>query len=60
MALKEKLTYVPIFAYHKFGADAGVFTLETDASAVGIGAVLEQDGHPVAYTSRALKKAEKN
>ena len=29
-------------------------------SAVGIGAVLEQDGHPVAYVSRALKKAAKN
>ena len=25
-----------------------------------IGAVLEEDGHPVAYESRALKKAEQN
>ena len=29
-------------------------------SAVGIGAVLEHDGHPVAYVSQSLKKAEKN
>ena len=41
------------------------FTLETDVSIQGLGAILSQpqtDGklHPVAYTSRALNKAEKN
>ena len=41
------------------------FLLETDTSALGLGAVLQQvqaDGklHPVAYASRALKKGEKN
>lgn len=30
------------------------FCIETDASAVGIGVVLTQDGHPLAYISRAL------
>ena len=40
-SLNEKLTHVPVLAYPKFGADAGVFTFETDASAIGIGAVLE-------------------
>ena len=34
------------------------FTLCTDASIMGLGAVLEQDGHPVAYFSRALRNAE--
>ena len=60
LSLKEKLIQAPVLACPKLGANASTFTLETDASAVVIGAVLEQDGHPVAYVSRALKKAEKN
>ena len=60
LTLKEKLIQAPVLAYPKLGANASTFTLETDASAVGIGTVLEQDGHHVAYVSRALKKAEKN
>ena len=32
--------------------------LQTDASATGLGAVLEQDSHVIAYVSRTLKKAE--
>lgn len=38
----------------------GNFTLETDASDKGIGAVLRQDGAPIAYISRTLNKAERN
>ena len=57
MSLKKKLIQAHVLAYPKLGANANTFTLETDASAVGIVAVLEQD---VAYVSRALKKAEKN
>ena len=36
------------------------FTLCTDASGTGLGAVLEQEGHVVAYYSRSLRNAEKH
>ena len=45
LTLKEKLIQAPVLAYPKLGANASTFTLETDASAVGTGAILEQDGH---------------
>ncbi|KAL5516823.1 hypothetical protein EMCRGX_G002244 [Ephydatia muelleri] len=35
------------------------FTLQTDASAVGIGAGLEQEGHVIAYASRSLTPPER-
>lgn len=41
----------PVLALPNF---AQPFSIETDASAGGIGAVLAQDGHPLAYLSRAL------
>ena len=48
----------PVLTYPRFDYGASQFVLQTDASAYGIGAVLEQDGHVVAYISRALSKAE--
>ena len=60
-ALKQSLTTSPILAYPD---NNGKFTLDTDASAYGIGAVLsqEQDGKErvIAYASRTLSKTERN
>ena len=60
--LKTKLITPPVLAYPRFGKD---FTLETDASILGLGAVLSQHQddsklHPIAYASRALNKSERN
>jgi len=48
-----------VLTYPNFAVDTDPFVLQTDASAVGIGAVLEQGGHVLAYFSRTLTKAEK-
>ena len=53
-ALKQHLTQAPVLAYPQFDHHADEFSLQTDASAVGLGAVLEQNGHVIAYASRSL------
>ena len=55
--LKRHLTDAPVLVCPSVDKE---FQLTTDPSAYGLGAVLEQDGHPVAYASRVLTKAEKN
>ena len=60
--LKSRLATPPVLAYPRFGEE---FVLETDASILGLGAVLSQKQldrrlHPVAYASRALNPSEKN
>ena len=60
LALKTKLTQAPILAYPQLCQTASPFVLQTDASDVGLGAVLEQDKKVIAYASRTLTKPEKH
>ena len=60
--LKSKLLLPPILAYPDFKKD---FVLETDASKLGLGAILSQRQednrlHPVAYASRSVSASEAN
>ena len=56
--LKVELTKTPVLAFPDFSQAAAPFHLQIDATAVGIGAVLEQDGHGIAYASRVLFGAQ--
>jgi hypothetical protein len=50
--LKTALVQAPVLSLSDFSK---TFVIETDASDYGIGAVLMQDGHPLAYLSKALR-----
>ena len=55
--LKTKLTTAPVLVLPNTSKDFGIFC---DASLQGLGCVLMQDGHVVAYASRQLKPHELN
>src|SRR4051794_5179417 len=65
-ALKERLMTAPvlstpIYADPENPADKQTpFEITTDASNYAIGAVISQEGHPIAYHSRKLSPAEQN
>lgn len=57
LALKAALSSAPVLAYPDFGKP---FELYADASIHGTGAILSQNGHPIAYYSHKFTPAEVN
>ena len=58
--MKASLTETPVLAYHWFNKQASTIVLQTDASNVGLGAVLVQEQRVIGYARRTLINAEVN
>ena len=58
--VKIALSHAPILALPQLGPDALPFTVVTDASGFGLGAILIQNGHPIAYESKTMTPPERN
>ena len=56
---KEHLVSAPVLAYPRFDHNSSEFNFQTYASSIGLGAVLEQDGHVITYASRSLTQPER-
>ena len=54
-AIKKEITNAPVLAYFD---QSKTITVQSDASKMGLGAVVLQDGKPVVYASRILTEAE--
>ena len=57
MKLKNLLITAPVVAYYNVNKN---ITLQVDASKSGLGAVLMQEGHPIAMASKALDETQSN
>ena len=57
-ALQKRLILPPVLQYPYFNSAAAQFVVYIDASEVGLGAVLGQDNHAIAYVSCVLSKLE--
>ena len=53
--IRQLVTEAPVLKYYEPGEE---LTLQSDASQTGLGAVLTQNGQPLAFASRALSDAE--
>ncbi|KAJ8036533.1 hypothetical protein HOLleu_20539 [Holothuria leucospilota] len=53
--IKKLVTSQPVLKYYDLAKE---LTLQSDASETGLGATLMQEGHPIAFASRALSHVE--
>ena len=55
--IQRMISTAPVLAYYDVTKPV---IIQCDASQTGLGAALLQDGHPIAYSSRALTETERN